>query len=83
MGIYLFGFLYDDFYGRVIVAPADQTVAGLAAQLVSWGPTPHDGQLCVTNEAGAVLDPAATLREAGLGNGDIFMVSAVESAVDA
>lgn len=83
MGIYLFGFLDDDFYGRVMVTPADQTVDGLAKQLVSWGPTTRDGRLRVTNEAGAVLDPAATLREAGLGNGDIFKVSTIESAANA
>jgi len=83
MGIYLIGFLDDDFYGRVMVTPADQTVTGLAQQLMSWGAVASDGRLRVANEAGAVLDPAATLREAGLGNGDIFTVSTIDSPADA
>jgi hypothetical protein len=28
----------------------------------------------VRNEAGDILDPASTIRAAGLGNGDIFKV---------
>lgn len=80
MRIYLFGYLDDDFYGRVVVTPAEQTVAGLARQLVSWGPLMRDGLLRVTNETGEVLDPAATLEAAGLRNGDIFTVARVPEA---
>src|SRR4029077_4375537 len=72
---YLFGFASDDFLGRVIVTPDQRTVAQLADQLVAWGLAPErDGPLTVRNEAGDILDPAATIRAAGLGNGDIFKV---------
>jgi hypothetical protein len=73
--VHLFGYLSGDFYGRVIVAPDDQTVARLAAQLTAWGWAPEPpGPLTVTNEAGEVLDPRLTIAGAGLGNGDIFRV---------
>ena len=50
-------------------------MAQLAGQLVAWGLAPErDGSLTVRNEAGDILDPAATIAEAGLGNGDIFKV---------
>lgn len=75
MRIYLFGYLDDDFYGRVVLTPAEHTVADLAQQLVSWAPVTCRGASFVTNEAGAVLDPAATLDAAGLRNGDIFTVA--------
>jgi hypothetical protein len=72
---YLFGYLTDDFFGRVIVAGADQRVSGLAAQLIAWGvPGDRQGAATVTNEAGAVLDPTMTITQAGLDNGDIFTV---------
>jgi hypothetical protein len=72
---YLFGYLTDDFFGRVIVAGADQRVGGLAEQLTAWGvPGDRHGALTVTNEAGAVLDPTMTITQAGLGNGDTFTV---------
>jgi hypothetical protein len=75
MRVYLFGFASDDFLGRVIVTPDERTVAQLADQLVAWGLTPEQGgPLTVRNEAGDVLDPAATIAGAGLGNGDIFKV---------
>ena len=32
------------------------------------------GSITVRNEAGDILDPAATIAQAGLGNGDIFKV---------
>ena len=71
MRLYLFGFASDDFVGRVIVTPDDRTVSQLAA----WGLAPErGGSLTVCNEAGDILDPAATIAEAGLGNGDIFKV---------
>jgi hypothetical protein len=73
--VYLFGYLSDDVYGRVLVTPNDQTVASLAAQLTAWGPTPERPGAAVSNEAGDVLDPALTIAQAGLANGDIFTVS--------
>ncbi len=75
MRVCLFGFASDDFLGRVIVTPDQRTVAQLADQLVAWGLAPgRGGSLTVRNEAGGILDPAATVRAAGLGNGDIFTV---------
>jgi len=75
MRLYLFGFASDDFVGRVIVTPDDRTVGQLAGQLAAWGLAPErGGSLTVRNEAGHILDPAATIAEAGLGNGDIFKV---------
>jgi hypothetical protein len=75
MRVYLFGFASDDFLGRVIVTPDERTVAQLAGQLVAWGLAPESsGSITVCNEAGDILDPAATIAQAGLGNGDIFKV---------
>ena len=73
--VYLFGFLNDDFFRRVLITPADQTVGRLAEQLVawSWNPEAHDRNR-VTNEAGIVLDPELTIAQAGLTNGDLFTV---------
>ena len=75
MRVYLFGFASEDFLGRVIVTPDWHSVAQLAEQLVAWGLAPErGGSLTVRNEAGDILDPAATIAQAGLGNGDIFTV---------
>ena len=75
MRIYLFGYATDDFLGRVLVTPNERTVAELADQLVSWGLAPErGGSVAVRNEAGDVLDPASTIAQAGLTNGDIFTV---------
>jgi hypothetical protein len=75
MRVYLFGFASDDFLGRVIVTPDQRTVAQLARQLVAWGLAPERGlSITVHNEAGDILDLAATIAQAGLGNGDIFKV---------
>jgi hypothetical protein len=75
MRVYLFGFASDDFLGRVIVTPDGHSVAQLAEQLVAWGLAPErGGSLTVRNEDGDILDPAATIAQAGLGNGDIFRV---------
>jgi hypothetical protein len=75
--VYLFGYLADDFFGRVLVVPPDHTVAQLARQLIAWGPTPERvGRFSVTNESGAALDPVMTIDQAGLSNGDIFTVDA-------
>ena len=74
-GVYLFGFASDDFLGRVILTPDDRTVAQLARQLVAWGLAPERSvSLTVRNEAGGILDPEATITQAGLANGDIFRV---------
>ena len=73
--VYLFGFMSDDFLGRVLVTPSEQTVGSLAEQLVSWGWNPERrARYRVLNEAGTVLDPALTIAQAGLSNGDIFTV---------
>jgi hypothetical protein len=75
MRVYLFGFASDDFLGRVILTPGDRTVAQLAAQLVAWSLAPErSASLTVRNEAGDILDPEATITQAGLANGDIFRV---------
>ena len=75
MIVYLFGYLSDDFFGRVIVTPNDRTVAQLAAQLTAWGSTPGRlGPATVVNEAGHQLDTGLTIAKAGLDNGDIFTI---------
>jgi hypothetical protein len=75
MRVYLFGFASDDFLGRVILTPDDRTVAQLAAQLVAWSLAPErSASLTVRNEGGDILDPEATIIQAGLANGDIFRV---------
>jgi hypothetical protein len=73
--MYLFGYLTDDFFGRVVVAPSGHTVAQLAKQLTAWSWSPEaEAPFVVTNEAGAELDADVTIADAGLGNGDIFTV---------
>ncbi len=75
MALYLFGYLTDDFFGRVVVAPSSQSVGRLAEQLIAWSWSPEtESPFVVTNEAGDELDPDAALTEAGLANGDIFTV---------
>jgi hypothetical protein len=75
MRVYLFGFASDDFLGRVVLTPDDRTVAQLAGQLLAWGLAPEwNASLTVRNEAGDILDPEATITQAGLANGDIFRV---------
>ncbi|MGD0559654.1 MAG: hypothetical protein ABSA93_32385 [Streptosporangiaceae bacterium] len=75
MRVYLFGFASDDFLGRVVLTPDDRTVAQLAGQLVAWGlASERSASLTVRNEAGDILDPEATITQAGLTNGDIFRV---------
>ncbi len=50
-------------------------MAQLAGQLVAWGLAPERGRsITVRNEVDDILDPAATIAQAGLGNGDIFKV---------
>lgn len=75
MATYLFGFLTDDFFGRVVVTSSGQTVAQLAEQLTAWSWSPEAASpFVVTNEAGNELDRDSTLAQAGLTNGDIFTV---------
>jgi hypothetical protein len=75
MMVYLFGYLNDDFLGRFIVTPAEQTVGGLAEQLIAWSWNPERrAPYRVTSEDGTLLDPALTVAQAGLSNGDIFTV---------
>jgi hypothetical protein len=73
--VYLFGFMSDDFLGRIVFMPSDQTVGRLAEQLVSWAwnPEAHD-RYRVTNETGTLLDPQLTIAQAGLSSGDLFTV---------
>lgn len=76
MRIYLFGYASDDFVGRVIVTPNERTVAELGSQLVAWGLAPERrGAVTVRNESGEILEPADTIAQAGLTNGDIFTVN--------
>jgi hypothetical protein len=76
MRVYLFGYLDDDFFGRVLVTRDEQTVGHLAAQLAAWGPAPEQpGPFRVTNEAGNELDGQLTIAQAGLTSGDLFTVA--------
>jgi hypothetical protein len=73
--VYLFGYASDDFVGRVVVTPSERTVAELGCQLVAWGLAPErQGVIAVRNESGETLEPADTIAQAGLSNGDIFTV---------
>jgi hypothetical protein len=71
--IYLFGYLEDDFFGRVIVTSDELTVGSLAAQLAAWSDE-RGVTTAVTNEAGEELDLESPIYAAGLTNGDIFTV---------
>jgi hypothetical protein len=74
--VFLFGYLEDDFLGRVIAAPIDQPVGRIAEQLVAWGWAPEPRSSCtITNEAGEILDPQVSIAEAGLGMCDIVRVT--------
>jgi len=71
--IYLFGYLEDDYLGRVIVTSEDLTIGELATQLSAWS---HEGgaPVAVINEVGDELDLHSAIDAVGLGNGDIFTV---------
>ena len=71
--VYLFGYLEDDFYGRVVVTSEQLTIGELAAQLAGWS-YEHGIPIGVTNEAGDALDMQAPIHVVGLRNGDIFTV---------
>ena len=57
--VYLFGYLEDDYYGRVIVTPEQLTIGELAAQLAAWS-YERGIPVGVTNEAGDDTGPAST-----------------------
>jgi len=71
--LYLFGYLEDDYLGRVIVAQEGLTVGELAEQLSAWS-YERGAAVAVTNEAGDSLDMGAPFHAVGLANGDIFRV---------
>lgn len=71
--VYLFGYLEDDFLGRVLVTSDDVTIESLAVQLSAWSDE-HGAPVVVTNEAGDELDLQSPVDAAGLNNGDIFTV---------
>lgn len=71
--IYLFGYLEDDYLGRVLVTSDDVTIESLAAQLAAWSDE-RGTPVAVTNEAGDELDLQSPIYAAGLSNGDIFTV---------
>jgi hypothetical protein len=71
--VYLFGYLEDDYLGRVIVTSEDFTICALAAQLAAWSDE-RGAPVSVTNEAGDELDLQSSIYAAGLRNGDIFTV---------
>jgi len=72
--VYLFGYLEDDFLGRVMVVPEEMPVGVLAAQLSAWSAEDGGATVDVIDEAGATLDLGASVAAAGLGNGHIFTV---------
>jgi hypothetical protein len=71
--IYLFGYLEDDYFGRVIVTSDGLTIESLAEQLSAWSDD-RGPPVAVTNEAGDELDFQLPIYAAGLSNGDIFTV---------
>jgi len=71
--IYLYGYIDDDYLGRVIAAPEELTVGELAEQLCAWS-YERGAAVAVANEAGDSLDLNSPIHLAGLGNGDIFTV---------
>lgn len=71
--VYLFGYLEDDYLGRVMVTSEDLTVGKLAEQLSAWSDE-RGAPVAVTNEAGDELDLQSPICAAGLRNGDIFTV---------
>jgi hypothetical protein len=71
--VYLFGYLEDDFLGRVLVTSDEVTIESLAIQLSAWSEE-RGTPVVVTNEAGEQLDLQLPVDAAGLNNGDIFTV---------
>ena len=71
--VYLFGYLEDDYLGRLMMASEELTIGELAEQLSAWS-YERGAPVAVTNEAGDELDLLAPLHSVGLGNGDIFTV---------
>ncbi len=71
--IYLFGYLEDDYLGRVVVTSEVLTIETLATQLAAWSDE-RGAPVAVTNEAGDELDLRSPIYAAGLRDGDIFTV---------
>ncbi len=71
--VYLFGYLEDDYLGRLMMASEELTIGELAEQLSAWS-YERGAPVAVTNEAGDELDLLVSLHSVGLGNGDIFTV---------
>ena len=71
--IYLFGYLEDDYLGRLMVASEELTIGELAEQLSAWS-YEYGAPVAVTNEAGDKVDLQAPIHAVGLGDGDIFTV---------
>ena len=77
MLINLFGFLEDDFVGRLIIVDDSQPVGTLAGQLQAWGPDLYPTPIVdphIANEQGVVLDCASTIFDSGLSPGALFRV---------
>ena len=77
MLINLYGFLEDDFVGRLIIVDDSQPVGSLAGQLQAWGPELYPSPIAdphVTNEQGEVLDSTSTILDSGLTPGALFHV---------
>jgi hypothetical protein len=75
--INLYGFLDDDFVGRLIIVDDGQSVATLATQLQAWGPDLYPSPIRdphITNEQGAVLNATLTILDCGLTPGALFHV---------
>lgn len=75
--IHLFGLLSGDVVYRLVFMDTDQTVEALVNRLQAWGPELYPQSVpaaIARNEWGAVLEPAATLKQAGLSAGQIFSV---------
>lgn len=81
MLITLYGFLDEDFLGRVISIDDARTIQELAVQLQSWGPDLYSNSrrtVMLTNEQGVVLDPTSRVSQVGLSAGDIFHVRSAD-----
>jgi hypothetical protein len=74
--VHLYGFLQEDFVGRLIIVDDNQPVGALARQLQAWGPdlypTTSIRDANISNERGALLDPSATILDSGLTPGALF-----------
>ena len=78
MLVHLYGFLQDDFVGRLIIVDDGQPVGTLSTQLQAWGPDLYPAASIrdakITNEQGTLLNPSATILDSGLTPGALFHV---------